>query len=140
MGRRGRSLDGQVLAMDKRKILQTFTPARTAVLATVLALAFVWLTKPYDVSKPSTILLSEEVYERILSVAKTGDWPKDQTDPRYRPGPRALAEVEPPTFRLVEVEPTTQKGRSALYRLTIRGQERTVRARVAALASAGAGP
>ena len=140
MGRRGRSLDGQVLAMDKRKALQTFTPARTAVLATVLALVVVWLTKPYDVGKPSTILLSEEVYERILGVAKTGDWPKDQTDPRYRPGPRSIAEAKPPTFRLVQVEPTTQKGRSALYRLTIRGQERTVRARVAALASAAADP
>lgn len=126
--------------MDKRKALQTFTPARTAILATVVALAVVWFTRPYDFGQPSTILLSEEVYERIQAVAKSGDWPKDQADPRYRPGPRAAAEAVPPTFRLAKVEPTTLKGRSALYDVLIRGQERSVRIRIESRPSGAAGP
>jgi hypothetical protein len=117
--------------MDGRRILQTLTPGRTAALATVAALAVVWLTRPYDVARPSAILLSDEVYERIQAIAKTDSWPQTDADPRYQPGPRAQAEAEAPTFRLMRVEPTTAKGRSAVYVVTIRGQDRTVRVRIA---------
>jgi hypothetical protein len=76
---------------------------------------------PYDVTKPSTMLLLGEFAERA-EPAPGKPWSEHSGDD-FRPGPRWLAEETAPEFRLVAVEKTGREER-AVYDLVIRGVSR----------------
>jgi hypothetical protein len=87
------------------------------ILATVVAFAFSGI-RP---GEPSAILLRGEVVDRLVKAREaTGEWPSDESDPAYKPGPLHKADLIQVKFRLKNVERNGTK-ETARYWTEFRG-------------------